>query len=109
MTGTKGEDQALHRALLRLNARAWGIAVGLILGGGLFVATNFLVLKGGANVGTHLSLLRAYFPGYSVTLVGSLIGFVYAFVLKASFMRTPIRRPSAPSPRASGGGGRPGG
>lgn len=81
MAGNKGEDEALHRALLRLNARAWGIAVGLILGCGLFVATNILVLKGGDNVGTHLSLLAVYFPGYRVTFVGSFIGFVYAFVL----------------------------
>ncbi len=81
MAADKGENEALHRALLRLNARAWGLAVGLLSGGGLFVATNILVLKGGDNVGSHLSLLAVYFPGYRVTFVGSLIGFVYAFVL----------------------------
>lgn len=74
-------EYALERAILRLNARAWGIAVGLLLGGGLFLATNFLVIKGGATVGQHLGLLRFFFPGYSVTFVGSLIGFVYAFVV----------------------------
>jgi len=75
------QQQTLHGAILRLNARAWGIAMGLLLGLGLFLATNWLVLKGGPNVGPHLSLLSAYFPGYSVTFVGSVIGFVYAFVL----------------------------
>lgn len=75
------QQQSLHAAIIRLNARAWGIAMGLLLGLGLFLATNWLVLKGGPNVGAHLSLLAAYFPGYSVTFVGSLIGFVYAFVL----------------------------
>jgi hypothetical protein len=64
-----------------LNARAWGIAVGLLLGGGLFVATNVLVLRGGENVGQHLGLLSVFFPGYSVTFVGSLVGFVYLFVI----------------------------
>lgn len=64
-----------------LNARAWGIAVGLLLGGGLFVATNVLVLRGGENVGQHLGLLSVFLPGYSVTFVGSLVGFVYMFVI----------------------------
>ena len=73
-------EQELQVAIRRLNARAWGIAVGLLLGGGLFVATNILVLKGGPNVGQHLQLLSNYFPGYSVSFLGSLIGFVYAFV-----------------------------
>lgn len=73
-------EQELRVAIRRLNARAWGIAVGLLLGGGLFLATNILVLKGGPNVGQHLRLLSQYFPGYSVSFVGSLIGFIYAFV-----------------------------
>ena len=71
----------LRHALVRVNARAWGIAFGLLFGLALFVATNVLVLKGGENVGQHLGLLRHFFPGYRVTFGGSLIGFVYAFVL----------------------------
>lgn len=74
-------DVELRRAIRRLNARAWGIAGALVMGLGLFLATNILVIRGGENVGAHLGLLRYYFPGYSVTFVGSLIGFVYAFVL----------------------------
>ncbi|HEY0972501.1 MAG TPA: hypothetical protein VGE02_16140 [Gemmatimonadales bacterium] len=71
----------LRHALLRLNARAWGISVGLLFGLGLFIATNVLVFRGGETVGPHLGLLSMFFPGYSVSLVGSLIGFVYAFVV----------------------------
>jgi hypothetical protein len=41
----------LHATLLRLNARAWGIATGLMFGLALFVATNVLVLKGGEVIG----------------------------------------------------------
>lgn len=74
-------DATLQTAVRRLNARAWGIAVGLVLGLGLLFATNFLVLRGGPNVGAHLQLLSVYFPGYRVSFAGSLIGFVYAFVL----------------------------
>ena len=66
---------------MRLNARAWGIATGLLLGSGLFLATIFLVIRGGPNVGQHLVMLRAFFPGYSVTVLGAFIGFIYAFVL----------------------------
>jgi hypothetical protein len=73
--------QAARSAVLRMNARAWGISTGMLLGMGMFIATNVLVLRGGAEVGKHLQLLRIYFPGYSVTFAGSLIGFVYAFVL----------------------------
>ena len=75
------EGQNLNAAILRLNSRAWGIALGLLLGGGLFLATIVLVIKGGPDVGQHLSLLSVFFPGYRVTVLGSLIGFVYAFVL----------------------------
>lgn len=75
------EQESVNQAIMRLNGRAWGIAMGLLFGGGLFVATNFLVLKGGANVGRHLRLLSVFFPGYSVTFVGSIIGFIYGFVV----------------------------
>jgi hypothetical protein len=71
----------LQSTLLALNARAWGIAFGLVLGGGLFLATMFLVVRGGPNPGQHLQLLSAFFPGYRVTALGSFIGFVYAFVV----------------------------
>jgi hypothetical protein len=73
-------ERTIQDGLLALNAQAWGISFGLLLGGGLFLATNFLVIKGGLQVGKHLTLLSAFFPGYSVSFVGSLIGFVYGFV-----------------------------
>jgi hypothetical protein len=78
---TRTEERDLQAALLRLNARAWGIAMGLLLGVAIFVATNVLVLKGGQNVGQHLQLLGVFLPGYRVTFVGSIIGFIYLFVL----------------------------
>jgi hypothetical protein len=67
--------------LLKLNARAWGIAIGLLLGLGLFVATALLVIKGGETVGPHLALIGQYLPGYSVTWAGAFVGFVYLFVI----------------------------
>jgi hypothetical protein len=66
---------------MRLNARAWGISTGLLLGGGLFLATIFHVIRGGPPVGQHLQHISVYFPGYQVTWLGAYIGFVYGFVL----------------------------
>ncbi len=66
--------------LLRLNATVHGLVAGLVTGLGLFIATNWLILKGGEVVGPHLALLGQFFIGYRVTFVGSLIGFAYAFV-----------------------------
>lgn len=85
---SRDEQQALSRALLRMNEQGWGIAVGLLLALGLFIATNILVLRGGEHVGPHLALLAVYFPGYRVTFFGSLIGFVYVFVIGYGIGRT---------------------
>ena len=71
----------MRNAVLQLNARAWGIAFGLLAGLGLFGATLFLTLKGGENVGQHLQLLGIFFPGYRVTIGGAFIGLIYGFVL----------------------------
>jgi hypothetical protein len=72
---------AYKTALLQLNARAWGIAMGLLLGLGLFLATIFLVVKGGETIGPHLALLGVLLPGYRVTVGGAFIGFGYMFVI----------------------------
>jgi hypothetical protein len=74
-------DTKVESTLVRVNARAWGIASGLLFGGALFFATNILVLKGGEDVGQHLGHLGSVFPGYDVTPLGSVVGFVYAFVV----------------------------
>ena len=70
-----------RRALLRLRERAWMIATGLVCGVLLGAATLVLVIRGGRRVGQHLGLLSVYLPGYSVTVLGSIVGFVYAFVI----------------------------
>jgi hypothetical protein len=84
------EQRALKEVVEDSNAKAWAIGLGLTLAVGLFVATNVLILKGGNNVGSHLQLLRVYFPGYSVTFAGSVIGFIYSFVIGYLSGRTVI-------------------
>ena len=74
-------DEKLFRGVLKLHTKVLGLASGLICGLGLFIATNWLVIKGGKQVGPHLQLLAQYFPGYQVTFWGSCIGFVYGFLV----------------------------
>ena len=78
------DEKTLERVvltrLLRLNAAVQGVVTGIIAGLAVFIATNWLILRGGDVVGPHLSLLSQFFIGYRVTFVGSLIGFAYAFV-----------------------------
>lgn len=73
-------ETSLAVRIVRLEAVVQGVAWGLVAGLGLFVATNWLVLKGGRVIGPHLSLLRQFFIGYEVSFLGSVIGFAYAFV-----------------------------
>jgi hypothetical protein len=75
------EEELIQKAVVLLNAKLLGVVIGFLMGAGLFLATNFLVIKGGHNIGAHLSLLAIYFPGYSVSFWGSIIGFCYAFAL----------------------------
>ncbi len=75
------DQRELRSAIVQLNTRILAFSIAVVFGLGLFIVTNWLVLKGGPNVGAHLILLRQYFPGYSVTFVGSLIGFLYAFAI----------------------------
>ena len=74
------ETSAIRRAVLRLNAAMSGLGLGLLLGAGLFVATLWLVFRGGPDTGAHLGLLNQFFPGYTVTVAGAFLGFFYAFV-----------------------------
>ncbi|MEO6709919.1 MAG: hypothetical protein ABI054_00970, partial [Planctomycetota bacterium] len=67
--------------LVRINARAWGVATGAILGLGLCFATLILVWKGGSDIGQHLNRLSNVLPGYSVSYSGALLGLAYGFFI----------------------------
>ncbi len=74
------EEQLLEQAVLHFNGNILGLVFGTVTGLIILVASNWLVIKGGENVGTHLGLLSNFFIGYSVTFVGSLIGAIYGFL-----------------------------
>ena len=80
------EDEKLFNAILRINSKMFGLILGLLTGSVIFIATNWLVLKGGYTdetgryiVGPHLQLLSQFFIGYTVSFAGSVIGFAYGF------------------------------
>jgi hypothetical protein len=82
------EEEKLLKAVARLNATSLGLILGLLLGLVIFLATNWLVIKGGPVtrsgreiIGPHLQLLSQFFIGYSVSFLGSIIGFLYGFAV----------------------------
>ena len=77
--GSASEDTVIIKALAKLDGVALGISIGTMFGLVVFAATVVLVVKGGDVIGPNLGLLSHFFPGYEVTLPGSLIGFVYGF------------------------------
>jgi tetrahydromethanopterin S-methyltransferase subunit G len=74
------DQELLERAVLKLDGNVWGLVFGILLGLMIFVATNFLLIKGGEVIGPHLGLLSQFLFGYSVSFVGSLIGFGYGLL-----------------------------
>lgn len=81
LDGRSEHEQKLFRGILFLNAKVFGLTLGLLSGLFIFVITNWLVLKGGRHMGAHLQLLSQYFIGYRVSFLGSLIGFAYGFAV----------------------------
>lgn len=71
---------AIQRVFAKLDRRAFGLSLGTVTGLLLFIVTLALVLKGGDVVGPNLGLLREFFPGYTVSSVGALLGLMYGFV-----------------------------
>jgi hypothetical protein len=69
--------ELVRHAIVRLRSRLMALVFAMVGGTGLFVATVWLLVRGGHNVGEHLGLLGNYFPGYTVSPLGALLGFFY--------------------------------
>jgi hypothetical protein len=74
-------ENLLVARVVRFNAIVQGIVTGLLLGLSIFVATIWLILKGGPVIGPHLALLGQFLIGYRVTLLGSFVGLAYGCVI----------------------------
>ena len=84
----KKDEEKLFKGILRLNTQIIGLVLGVLIGLAIFVATNWLVIRGGHltpdgryEVGPHLELLNQFFIGYRVSFLGSIIGFFYGFAI----------------------------
>ena len=75
------EWQAIGQAIARLRASVMAVTFGIAGALTLFTATAWLIIQGPADgqqhIGPTLGLLNNYFPGYSVTWSGAIIGAIY--------------------------------
>jgi hypothetical protein len=62
---------------MKLSIKSFALASGILWAVIVFLATIFIMLRGG---GEHLILLNKFFYGYSISFVGAIIGLVYAFI-----------------------------
>jgi hypothetical protein len=86
------DDEKLFKAVIKFNVKIIGLVLGLVMGLAVFIATNWLIIKGGHTtptgeyvVGPHLQLLGQFFIGYRISFIGSIIGFFYGFALGTFF------------------------
>jgi protoporphyrinogen oxidase len=73
-------ETVIAPAFYRMHKLAFALSVGTVAGLLIFLATLWLVVKGGDVVGPNLRLLGQYFIGYTVTVQGAFLAFAYAFV-----------------------------
>lgn len=63
---------------MKLNVKAFALTVGLLWGVGLFCLTWWIILFEGAT--GEVTLIGQLYRGYCISPIGSVIGFVWAFV-----------------------------
>ena len=94
MDDPRALEDLLVTRMVRFNATVQGVVTGLVLGLIVFVATIWLVIKGGPVVGPHLALLGQYFIGF---VWGFAVGFALGFFVTATYnWLTDLRHRSAP-------------
>lgn len=62
---------------MKLNVKAFGLAVGLWWGFGLFLLTWWIIAFEGAT--GEVTMIGRLYRGYTITPIGSVIGLVWAF------------------------------
>jgi hypothetical protein len=62
---------------MKLDKKAFGLASGIFWGFTIFVATIWVLIRGG---GETLILLRQFYFGYSVSYEGAFVGLIYGLV-----------------------------
>jgi len=62
---------------MKLSKRALGLAMGIVWGLTVFVATLWVSAWGG---GEHFVLLQQFYFGYSISFLGAVLGLIYGFI-----------------------------
>jgi len=62
---------------MRLDNKAFGLASGILWGATVFVATLWVLWKGGGNT---FGLLDKFYLGYSVSYLGAFVGLIWGFI-----------------------------
>ncbi len=62
---------------MKLNPKAFGLAIGIVKGLGVAVGTTYTTYMGG---GETLQKLNRFYWGYEVSYQGAAIGLVYGFI-----------------------------
>ena len=80
---TAGETlrESITHIFPRLDPVALGFAFGTTAGIMIFIATLFLIIQDGGIVESHLGLLSQFIPGFSVTVLGAVVGLMGLFGL----------------------------
>ena len=63
---------------MKINIKAFALTVGFFWGFGLLFITWWIILFEGAS--GDITIIGRVYRGYSISIAGSLIGFVWAFV-----------------------------
>ncbi|MDL0429759.1 hypothetical protein QPM17_01365 [Marinobacter sp. TBZ242] len=78
---SEDEWKTIGQAIARLRASVMAVTFGIAGGLILFMATSWLLIigptGGSEHVGPTLGLLSNFFPGYSVTWSGAVVGLFY--------------------------------
>lgn len=64
----------------KLDPTALGLSLGIVAAVCLSLITLFFVMQSDQTIASYLALINQYFPGYSVSLPGTILGAAYGFV-----------------------------
>ena len=81
MAQNQKSNSEIRYSVAKIHAGVFALVLAVVGGLTIFFTSAWLLIKGGENVGQHLSLLGQYFPGYSVTWFGSFVGLIYGAIV----------------------------
>jgi tetrahydromethanopterin S-methyltransferase subunit G len=62
---------------MKFSKKAFGLALGILWGVSIFLATICVMIIGGGNT---LALLQKFYFGYDISFIGAILGLIYGFV-----------------------------